>query len=157
MSTTEILDTDTKTAIGDQPRQSSAPERVIPVRRISFEESLRELPKLFAGGDLIAGHLIAALSAVFPDGEDFFVRSVGTIEARSSTQFSPSRCAASLAKRQSTAESIESSTSVSPSWATPLAGVQRLLGKDCRGSRTPRKILRSLRHLSTSRQRWPRS
>ena len=76
MSTTEILDTDTKTATGDQPRQSSVPERVIPVRRISFEESLRELPKLFAGGDLIAGHLIAALSAVFPDGEDFFVRSV---------------------------------------------------------------------------------
>jgi len=35
------------------------------------------VPKHFADdGDLISGHLIAALSALFPDGEDFFVRSV---------------------------------------------------------------------------------
>ena len=53
------------------------PERVVPTRRISFEESLRDLPRHFAAdGDLITSHVIAALSAVFPDGEDFFVRSV---------------------------------------------------------------------------------
>ncbi len=52
-------------------------ERKIPTRRVSFEESLRDLPKRFAyEGDLIAGHVVSALSAVFPDGEDFFVRSV---------------------------------------------------------------------------------
>lgn len=51
--------------------------RTVPTRRISFEESLQDLPKHFAGeGDLIASHLAAVLSAVFPDGEDFFVRSV---------------------------------------------------------------------------------
>ena len=51
--------------------------RTIPTRRISFEASLRDLPKHFAAdGDLILSHLAASLSAVFPDGEDFFVRSV---------------------------------------------------------------------------------
>jgi len=57
--------------------QTSNPERKVPTRRMSFEESMRDLPRHFAGdGDLIAGHIIAALSSVFPDGEDYFVRSV---------------------------------------------------------------------------------
>lgn len=57
--------------------QSSNPDRQVPTRRISFEESLRDLPKHYAiGGDLILSHLAASLSAVFPDGEEFFVRSV---------------------------------------------------------------------------------
>jgi len=44
---------------------------------MSFEASMRDLPRHFAeDGDLIAGHVIAALSSVFPDGEDYFVRSV---------------------------------------------------------------------------------
>jgi predicted metal-dependent hydrolase len=51
--------------------------RSVPTRRISFEASLQELPKHFAGdGDLILSHVAASLSSVFPDGEDFFVRSV---------------------------------------------------------------------------------
>ena len=57
--------------------QTSNPDRKVPTRRISFEESLQAVPKHFAaGGDLIQSHLAASLSAVFPDGEDFFVRSV---------------------------------------------------------------------------------
>lgn len=57
--------------------QSSDPTRTVPTRRISFEESLAEVPKHFAGdGDLVTSHLIATLSALFPDGEDFFVRTV---------------------------------------------------------------------------------
>jgi hypothetical protein len=53
------------------------PERTVPTRRISFEESLQGLPKHYAAdGDLIQSHVAAGLSAVFPDGEDFFVRSV---------------------------------------------------------------------------------
>ena len=51
--------------------------RTIPTRRISFEETWRGVPRHFAAdGDLINSHLAAALSAVFPDGEEFFVRSV---------------------------------------------------------------------------------
>ena len=57
--------------------QTSNPDRTVPARRISFEESLQDLPKHFAAdGDLISSHLVAGLSALFPDGEDFFVRSV---------------------------------------------------------------------------------
>ncbi|MHB1713079.1 MAG: metal-dependent hydrolase [Acidimicrobiales bacterium] len=57
--------------------QASNPDRKVPTRRMSFEESLREVPRHFAaGGDLIACHLTSSLSAVFPDGEEFFVRSV---------------------------------------------------------------------------------
>lgn len=57
--------------------QSSDPSREIPTRRISFEESISTLPKHFArDGNIIASHIMATLSAVFPDGEDFFVRSV---------------------------------------------------------------------------------
>ncbi|MGQ0832087.1 MAG: metal-dependent hydrolase [Microthrixaceae bacterium] len=57
--------------------QTSNPARTVPTRRMSFEESLQDLPKHFAAdGDLILSHLAASLSAVFPDGEDFFVRSV---------------------------------------------------------------------------------
>jgi hypothetical protein len=53
------------------------PQRTVPTRRISFEESLQNLPKHYAAdGDLIQSHVAAGLSAVFPDGEDFFVRSV---------------------------------------------------------------------------------
>ncbi len=51
--------------------------RSVPTRRMSFEDSLQDLPRHFADdGDLILSHLAAALSAVFPDGEDYFVRSV---------------------------------------------------------------------------------
>lgn len=57
--------------------QTSTTEREVPTRRISFEESLQTVPKHFADeGDLVGSHLMASLSAVFPDGEDFFVRSV---------------------------------------------------------------------------------
>src|SRR5256885_1858249 len=57
--------------------QTSNPARKVPTRRMSFEESLRELPKHFGSdGDLILSHVAAGLSSVFPDGEDFFVRSV---------------------------------------------------------------------------------
>lgn len=60
-----------------QSRQSSNPDNVVTTRRVSFEESLQDVPKYFTqGGDLITSHLMAALSSVFPDGEDFFVRSV---------------------------------------------------------------------------------
>jgi len=57
--------------------QTSNAARTVPARRISFEEALQTVPKHFAqDGDLISSHLAAALSSVFPDGEDFFVRSV---------------------------------------------------------------------------------
>ena len=51
--------------------------RSVPTRRMDLETSFAAVPKHFAeDGDLVLSHLAAALSAVFPDGEDFFVRSV---------------------------------------------------------------------------------
>jgi predicted metal-dependent hydrolase len=58
----------------------AAPPSVVPAittRRMSFEASLQAVPRHFgAEGDLLSSHIAACLSSVFPDGEDFFVRSV---------------------------------------------------------------------------------
>ena len=49
----------------------------IPVRRMSFDEAIKTVPKHFArDNDIVLSHIAVALSSVFPDGEDFFVRSV---------------------------------------------------------------------------------
>lgn len=50
--------------------------RQIPARRISFEESLQRIDRYFADGDVLMSHVVVAFSSVFPEGEDFFVRSV---------------------------------------------------------------------------------
>jgi len=57
--------------------QAGNPEPKVPTRRMDFEESFQDVPRHFAqDGDLVTGHVVAALSSLFPDGEDFFVRSV---------------------------------------------------------------------------------
>jgi hypothetical protein len=44
---------------------------------MSFEASLQEVPRHFGpDGDLLSSHIAACLSAVYPDGEGFFVRAV---------------------------------------------------------------------------------
>ena len=46
-------------------------------RRMTFEYPDGEhLPRHFVSGDPAMSHIVAMLSAMFPDGEDFFVRSV---------------------------------------------------------------------------------
>lgn len=69
ISTAEISTADRKVPTGL--------DRKVPTRRISFKESLQSVPRHFtADGDLVQSHLTATLSSLFPDGEDFFVRSV---------------------------------------------------------------------------------
>jgi len=59
------------------PSDPSSTERKVPTRRMAFEESFAGIDKHFAEDhDLILSHIGACLSAMFPDGEDFFVRSV---------------------------------------------------------------------------------
>ena len=56
---------------------TATPASTIQTRRMTFEESLKDVPCHFgADGDLLSSHIAACLSSVFPDGEDFFVRSV---------------------------------------------------------------------------------
>ena len=49
--------------------------RDVPVRRVRFQYPLDDLPRDFAG-DPIMSYVLVVLSSMFPDGEDFFVRSV---------------------------------------------------------------------------------
>src|SRR5947209_17743233 len=52
----------------------SVPTRTIPVRRPGLR--FAGTPKYFVRNDPLRSHLAAMLSSVFPEGEDFFVRSV---------------------------------------------------------------------------------
>ncbi len=55
----------------------------IPTRAPTFEAWFEDLPKHFAAeGDIVMSHVLAVLSSVFPDGEDYFVRSVAAVRDR---------------------------------------------------------------------------
>lgn len=58
------------------PTTTPVPVREIEVRRPGLEYPEPALPKYFVAGDIMRSHIAAMLSAVFPEGEDFFVRSV---------------------------------------------------------------------------------
>lgn len=49
----------------------------VPMRPMEFDRWVEDLPKHFAvDGDIVMSHILAVLSSVFPDGEDYFVHSV---------------------------------------------------------------------------------
>lgn len=52
------------------------PERQIRTRRIRFDYPSGSLGRHYVQGDLVMSHVVAVLSAMFPEGEDYFVRSV---------------------------------------------------------------------------------
>lgn len=55
----------------------------VPRRDMDFERWLEDLPRYFAAdGDILMSHILTVLSSVFPDGEDFFVRSVTSVRDR---------------------------------------------------------------------------
>ncbi len=59
---------------------STDSRRELPARNLDFGPLLDDLPKhLAVEGDLVTSHLIAVLSAVFPDGEAYFIRSVAAV------------------------------------------------------------------------------
>ena len=61
---------------------------------------MQQLPNHFAGDDdLIASHLAAVLCALFPDGEDFFVRSVRNYRDRIEDPLSDATSPASSARK----------------------------------------------------------
>src|SRR5438874_6402202 len=62
---------------------AQAPTPSVPTRAMEFDAWLDDLPKHFAAdGDIVTSHLLAVLSSVFPDGEDYFVRSVEAVRDR---------------------------------------------------------------------------
>jgi uncharacterized protein len=61
---------------GDPPAQASS-DRAFPVRRISFfDGDAADVPHLYMDGDIVMSHIVSVLSSLFPEGEDYFVRSV---------------------------------------------------------------------------------
>jgi hypothetical protein len=57
-------------------RTIATPSRTVKVRRINLSYPEDSLPRHYAAGDLVMSHVVTNLSAMFPEGEDFFVRSV---------------------------------------------------------------------------------
>ena len=52
----------------------------MPVRPMAFERYVADLPKYFAAdGDIVMSHVLTVLSSTFPEGENFFVRSVAAV------------------------------------------------------------------------------
>jgi predicted metal-dependent hydrolase len=56
--------------------QRPVPSRDVRTRRIKFSYPPASLDRHYVQGDLVMSHVVAVLSAMFPEGEDFFVRSV---------------------------------------------------------------------------------
>ena len=55
---------------------SAAVNPVVRARRIRFSYPTDSLQRHFVDGDLVMSHVVAHLSGLFPEGEEFFVRSV---------------------------------------------------------------------------------
>jgi predicted metal-dependent hydrolase len=60
---------------GPDEAAGTAP-RPLKVRRMSFDTDEGIGRRHFAGGDLVMSHVVSVLSGFFPEGEDYFVRSV---------------------------------------------------------------------------------
>lgn len=52
------------------------PQRDVRTRRIGFSYPTGTLRQHFVEGDLVMSHVVAVLSGMFPEGEDYFVRAV---------------------------------------------------------------------------------
>lgn len=58
------------------------PDRAVPVRDVHLEQAFASVPKHFANGEVVMSHMFVVLSATFPDGESYFVRSVSGVRDR---------------------------------------------------------------------------
>jgi hypothetical protein len=54
----------------------ATPKRTVRTRRIAFSYPPGTLRRHYVQGDLVMSHIVAVLSALFPEGEDFFIRAV---------------------------------------------------------------------------------
>ena len=54
----------------------TVPHRSVRTRRIAFAYPPASLDRHYVNGDLVMSHVVSVLSAMFPPGEDFFVRAV---------------------------------------------------------------------------------
>lgn len=76
---TALAVSSTDPAATDGPPRAEAGDptpRPLKVRRMSFDTDEGIDRRHFAGGDLVMSHILSVLSGFFPEGEDYFVRSV---------------------------------------------------------------------------------
>lgn len=59
-----------------EPLPGDPPKRTVRSRRIAFSYPTGSLPRHYVQGELVMSHIVAMLSGLFPEGEDFFIRSV---------------------------------------------------------------------------------
>jgi uncharacterized protein len=59
-----------------EQERAETPRREVRTRRIAFAYPTGSLDRHYVQGDLVMSHLVAVLSALFPEGEDFFIRAV---------------------------------------------------------------------------------
>ena len=72
--------TDIRTDGQDADRPIGVGSSQVPVRAMEFDECVSRMPKYFAAnGDIVMSHVLAVLSSTFPEGENFFVRSVAAV------------------------------------------------------------------------------
>jgi predicted metal-dependent hydrolase len=57
-------------------KPTEARPSAITARRVAFQYSETDLPRHYVGGDPAMSAVVSVLSSLFPEGEDFFVRSV---------------------------------------------------------------------------------
>src|SRR3954469_18515530 len=73
----------TREGMSSTPASAQSPPDPVPTRAMEFDPWLDDLPRHFAAdGDIVTSHVLAVLSSVFPDGEDYFVRSVEAVRDR---------------------------------------------------------------------------
>ncbi|CAM3703982.1 metal-dependent hydrolase [Smaragdicoccus niigatensis] len=65
-----------------ESRPYQAKHRDVKVRRLQFDYPIGSRFQHFVDGDLVMSHAVAVLSGMFPEGEDFFVRSVRDLRDR---------------------------------------------------------------------------
>ncbi len=74
---TALAEIETEPDIDDEAAPQASSGRSFPVRRISFfDADVAKVPHLFMDDDIVMSHVVAVLSSLFPEGEDYFVRSV---------------------------------------------------------------------------------
>jgi hypothetical protein len=56
--------------------RTATPPRTVRTRRLALAYPEQSIPRHYVSGDLVMSHVVTNLSAMFPEGEDFFVRSV---------------------------------------------------------------------------------
>jgi predicted metal-dependent hydrolase len=64
------------------PTRREVRPRTVRTRRIDFEYPSDDLPRHFVSDDPVMSSVVAVLSSLFPEGEDFFVRSVRAYRAQ---------------------------------------------------------------------------